>query len=210
MAADDALWAARMRALAAFAPGYFHDLKGPLNTIVLRLELLRVAPAGEAAEDKRRASVAAIEEQVRRLDRLLQTWLTHTAPVASPPVCELRGLVQDATALAAPAARKARVELTVVIPDAVVPVRAAANPLAIAVLDLLRHALQSYAEGGALTLELTTSGATARLSLRGGAFDAAATALASRIVDGVGGACALVNDALGTAVVLTFPIADGV
>jgi signal transduction histidine kinase len=199
-----------MRALAAFAPGYFHDLKGPLNTIVLRLELLRVAPAGEAADEKRRASVAAIEEQVRRLDRMLQTWLTHTAPIAAPDACDLRGLVQDATALAAPAARKARVELTVVLPDGAVPVRAARHVLAIAVLDLLRHGLQSYAEGGALTLELTTAGSTARLSLRGGAFDATATALAARIVDGVGGACALVNDPLGTAVVLTFPITDGV
>ncbi len=209
MAADDALWAARMRALAAFAPGYFHDLKGPLNTIVLRLELLRATPAGDTADEKRRASVTAIEEQVRRLDRMLHGWLIATAPLPEAG-CDLRALLQDATALAAPAARKLRVELNVVLPEAAVPVRGSATNLATAILDLLRHGLASYENGGALAIELAVHGGSARLVVRGAVFDAAATALAARIIDGAGGTCTLTNDPNGSAVQLSFPIAADV
>jgi len=196
-----------MRALAAFAPGYFHDLKGPLNTIVLRLELLRAVPGGELADDKRRASVAAIEEQVRRLDRLLLAWLMQTAPPDSTPAAgDLRDLVQGLTALAAPTARKRRVELAVSVPDEPVPARAPFAALATALLDLLRHGLESLDDGGALRVDLTPRGSSARLTLRGGGFDAAATAIAARVVSAAGGTCALASEPNGTAVVLDIPL----
>ncbi|MDX2165771.1 MAG: hypothetical protein SF182_01860 [Deltaproteobacteria bacterium] len=207
MLSDDAAWAARMRALAAFAPGYFHDLKGPLNTIVLRLELLRVVPGGEAAEEKRRASVAAIEDQVRRLDRLLQGWLLQTAPPASPADCDLRALVQDLAALATPAARKARVELALALPEEAILVRASAAGMATALLDLLRQAVTGSDPGSGLTIELLVQGGRAHLVLRGAALDAAATALAARLAAADGGSCSVRRDPDGAAVLLTLPLA---
>jgi signal transduction histidine kinase len=205
-ASDDAVWAARMRALAAFAPGYFHDLKGPLNTIVLRLELLRVVPAGDGAEEKRRASVTAIEEQVRRLDRLLQGWLLQTAPDLGRDGCDVRALLQDLTALAAPAARKARVELTLSLPNDPVPVRAAELGLATALLDLLRQAIAGSGSGHIIGLELVSHGGRAHLVLRGAALDAAATALAAGIVGADGGTCSVQRQPDGAAIMLTLPL----
>jgi len=210
MAADEALLAARMRALAAFAPGYFHDLKGPLNTIVLRLELLRAVPSGEAADEKRRASVTAIEEQVRRLDRLLQGWLAHTAPLerARRPACDLRALVQDLVALAAPSARKRHIELAAALPETAMAVRGSEAGLSVALLDLLQHALARIEAGGTLALELGTRDGHARLDLRGVALDAAALALAAGIVGADGGSCAPAGDHGSAAgVVLTLPLA---
>lgn len=205
-ASDDALWAARMRALCAFAPGYFHDLKGPLNTIVLRLELLRVVPAGDGADEKRRASVSAIEEQVRRLDRLLQGWLSQTAPDLARDGCDLRALLQDVTALAAPAARKARVELTLSVPSEPLPVRAAEVGLATALLDLLRQAIFDGGAGHVIALELAAHGGRAHLALRGAALDAAAIALTDAIVGAAGGSCSVQREPGGTAVLLTLPL----
>jgi len=95
---DDALMAARMRALATFAPDYFHDLKGPLNAIALRLEVLRSMPAGDAADQKRGTALNAMEEQVRRLDRLLHRWLTLTThSETAADACDLRVLMQEKT-----------------------------------------------------------------------------------------------------------------
>jgi C4-dicarboxylate-specific signal transduction histidine kinase len=205
-ASDDAVWAARMRALTAFAPGYFHDLKGPLNTIVLRLELLRVVPAGDGADEKRRASVAAIEEQVRRLDRLLQGWLQQTAPDSTGDGCDVRALLQDLAALAAPAARKARVELTLSVPAEAVQVRAPQLGLTAALLDLLRQAICGSGSGHVIALELVSHGGRAHVVLRGAALDAAATALAAGIVGAAGGACSVQREPDGAAVMLTLPL----
>jgi signal transduction histidine kinase len=209
MATDEALLAARMRALAAFAPGYFHDLKGPLNTIVLRLELLRAVPSGEAADEKRRASVTAIEEQVRRLDRLLQGWLAYTAPIErARPACDLRALMQDLVALAAPSARKRHIELAAALPETALAVRGAEAALSVALLDLLQHALARIEAGSTLALELGTRDGQARLELRGVALDAAALALAAGIVGAAGGSCAPdAGDGSAAGVVLTLPLA---
>lgn len=198
MRAAPALLAARMRALAAFAPGYFHDLKGPLNNIVLRLELLRAA----ATDERRRASAAAIEEQVRRLDQWLHAWLAQTAPVAGDEVCDLRALAQDVVALAAPAARKRQVALTATLPDAALPVRMAAEVLGVALLDLLRVALEGGGSG-ALCVALDARGAEAIVALRGVPIPAADAALAGEIVASAGGTCTLAGDG----VCLTVPLA---
>ncbi|MEO8605118.1 MAG: hypothetical protein ABI629_21300 [bacterium] len=205
MSEDEALLAARMRALAAFAPGYFHDLKGPLNTIVLRLELLRAAPA--SGEDKRRASVTAIEDQVRRLDRMLQCWLGYSAPGSDANAgVDLRLLANDVGALVAPLARKRRLELAISTPDEPLPSPLPADALSSVLLDLVRHAAVGLDAGGQLSVRLQRDGATARLSVRGGPFDAPATSLAGRVVSAAGGTCVLINDADGSAVALLLPL----
>jgi len=202
---DEALLAARMRALSAFAPGYFHDLKGPLNTIILRLELLRAAPVG-SPDDKRRASVGAIEEQVRRLDRMLQSWLDYTASAAPRDArLDLRDVVQDVVALVSPLARKQRLDLSMTLPDEPMPIAAPTDAMVTVVLDLVRQAAHGLDPGAALSVTLEREGGNARLTVRGRDLDAAETMLAARVASAAGGTCALTSDARGRGVVLHVP-----
>ena len=203
---DDALLSARMRSLAAFAPDYFHDLKGPLNTIALRLEVLRAVAAGDAGEDRRRASMTAIEEQIRRLDRMLQGWLAYTAPGdGAEAVCDLGALVRDIATVVAPRARKRQLTFTVEVPDDAVSARIVEAALTTALLDLVRHAMTGLAEGGALGLRVERQGTTACCRVTGAAFDAGSTALAARVAGGARGTC--VADQSGQAAILAFPVA---
>jgi signal transduction histidine kinase len=203
---DDALLSARMRSLATFAPDYFHDLKGPLNTIALRLEVLRAVSTGAAGEERRRASMTAIEEQIRRLDRMLHCWLAQTAPAnGGAAACDLGTLVRDIAAVVAPRARKRQLTFTVEVPEEAIIVVVEAAPLATALLDLIRHAMNTSNEGGAIGLHLERQGATACCRVSGAAFDAAATALAARVARELHGTCA--PDASGQAAVLALPLA---
>lgn len=202
---DEALLSARMRSLAMFAPDYFHDLKGPLNTIALRLEVLR-AVAGGSGDERRRASMSAIEEQIRRLDRMLHCWLAHTAPAnggAAP--CDLGSLVRDVAAVVAPRARKRQLTFTVDVPETSLSAVVTAAPLATALLDLLRHATSNLAEGGALSLRLERQGDTACCRVGGAAFDAASTALAARVAGDLQGSCVAEEDGHGA--VFALPLA---
>lgn len=203
---DDALLSARMRSLATFAPDYFHDLKGPLNAIALRLEMLRALAAGGSGDERGRAAMTAIEEQVRRLDRMLQCWLAQTAPSdGRATACDLGTLLRDIAAVVAPRARKRRLTFSVEVPDDAVGAVVATAPLTTALLDLVRHAMNDLSEGGALALRLERQGDTACCRVGGAAFDAASIALAARIARELRGSCA--PDPSGQAAILTLPLA---
>ncbi|MBX3027996.1 HAMP domain-containing histidine kinase [bacterium] len=203
---DDALLAARMRSLATFAPDYFHDLSGPLNTIALRLEMLRALAAGGTGDERFAASMTAIEEQVRRLDRMLRNWLAQTAPATGgDAACDLGALLRDLAAVVAPRARKRQLAFSLAVPDDPVRVVVATAPLATALLDLLRHAMSDVDDGGALALVLERQDGNACCRLSGAAFDAAALALAARVAGAQRGRC--VADAGGQAAILTLPLA---
>ena len=204
---QDDLLSARMRSLATFAPDYFHDLKGPLNTIALRLEVLRAVSAGAAGDDRRRASMTAIEEQIRRLDRMLQGWLTYTSPSDEPEaVCDLGSMARDIAAVVAPRARKRQLTFTVEVADDGVSAVGPQAALCTALLDLLRHAISGLKEGGVLGLRVERQGSTVSCRISGAAFDVGATALASRIADCLRGTCA--PDSTGQAAIFALPVAS--
>jgi signal transduction histidine kinase len=204
---QDALLSARMRSLATFAPDYFHDLKGPLNTIALRLEVLRAVSGGAAGDERRRASMSAIEEQIRRLDRMLQGWLTYTVPSEEPEaVCDLGSMARDIAAVVAPRARKRQLTFTVEVADDGVSAVGPQAALSTALLDLLRHAISGLSEGGVLGLRVERQGATVCCRVSGAGFDARATALAARIADRLRGTCT--PDQSGQAAILALPVAS--
>lgn len=204
---QDALLSARMRSLATFAPDYFHDLKGPLNTIALRLEVLRAVSGGAAGDERRRASMTAIEEQIRRLDRMLQGWLTYTIPSDDDDaVVDLGSMVRDIAAVVAPRARKRQLTFTVEVGDDAIQAKGAQAALSTALLDLLRHAINGLKEGGALGLSVERQGGTVCCRISGAAFDTGATALAARIADRLRGSCE--PDQTGQAAIFALPVAS--
>src|SRR6185369_1586654 len=100
-----------------FYAAFVHDLKAPLNAMVMTLELLTLSVQSgaddEASRDKQLKYVGVLNEEIRRLDRQLRTLLSHTAqPSHGRQPLDLRVLLQDLDALLVPQAKRQRVTLT--------------------------------------------------------------------------------------------------
>lgn len=195
---DELALAARMRALSAFAPAYLHDLKGPLNTIVLRVGVLR----GVADESAHRTSLSAIEEQVRRLDERLSDWMTLTA-AARAAATDLVALLRQCVALTTPAARTRQCQVRLEHLSGPLDTRADATALGTAVLDILRQAVARAHARGTILITLSQRDAQAWLSIADTHLDAAALSVASVCLAQAGGTCLLTP---GGDVEIRFPL----
>jgi hypothetical protein len=159
--------------------------EGSLNAIALRLEVSRRCPQ-VSRRPKRGTALNAMEEQVRRLDRLLHRWLTLTThSETAADACDLRVLMQEIFA------RRARGASAACRSPSKCPTmrswRASPRrPPARCCLDLVRHALTG-ASGYRLRHALERNGGSARCHIHGAAFDDAATSLALRIASGLSG-----------------------
>ena len=163
--------AIQMRGLTRFYAAFVHDLKAPLNAMVMTLELLRLGMQGGKADEAARAKqlkyVGVLNEEIRRLDRQLRTLLSHTAPSSDgPQALDLRTVVEDLDALIAPQAKRQRVTLTVRLPDQPITLVGHADRLKQAMLNIIINALEAMPDGGELAITLEAHDEVAALTLR--------------------------------------------
>jgi signal transduction histidine kinase len=162
--------AIQMRGLMRFYAAFAHDLKAPLNAMVMTLELLKmsVQSAGndEAVQAKQTKYLTVLNEEIHRLDRQLRMLLSHTAPPSDvqEPV-DLRTVLQEIEGLLAPQARRQRVTLVSTVPDTAVMVVGQKDRLKQALLNILINALEAMSEGGALTTHLEPQDGMASLTI---------------------------------------------
>jgi signal transduction histidine kinase len=164
--------AVQMRGVARFYMAFAHDLKAPLNAMVMNVELLRktLSSGGtensEIAEQQQRY-LAVLRGEIARLDRDLQTLLSAAAlPRASAETFDLRELVQTVEALLGPQAKQQRVALVVQLPEATVLFSGHRDRLKQALFNIVINALEAMPDGGQLALELHAVNGTAQLCVR--------------------------------------------
>ena len=163
--------AIQMRGVARFYAAFVHDLKAPLNAMVMTLELLKLSVQSGADDDATRAKqlkyVQVLNEEIHRLDRQLRTLLSHTAPPSEGrQSLDLRTLLQELDALLAPQAKRQRVAFAVRLPDQPVTMVGHADRLKQALLNILINALEAMPERGALTMSLEQHDGTARITVQ--------------------------------------------
>jgi signal transduction histidine kinase len=161
---SDLLDASRLRGLAYFSSTMAHDLKGPLNTMAINIELLshsveQPEDDTERTRDRQRRYVAALRQEMSRLNRCLDTFLGHLRPV--PDIhkrFDLREVLDEVEALAGPKARVQHVALQKNVPDQ--PVLCAGYPAKLkqALMNVVVNALEVMQKGGDLTLQLRIEG----------------------------------------------------
>ncbi len=187
---DDLALAARMRALSAFAPAYLHDLKGPLNTIVLRVALLRGTGGDDSTDRTVVDSLDVIDAQVQRLARLLDDWVAATvlAPAAET---DLTALLQRCIAIVAPTGRKRQCELRLDSPAAALVIGADPMILGGILLELLHEALARADARSTIVLRVEQQATHALLAIADARLDSAALCAATACVSALGGTCRL-------------------
>lgn len=155
--------AMQMRGLARLYSSFAHDLKAPLNAMVMTLELLKATvlsnqPAGTPAGDKCTRYVGNLNDEIQRVDRQLRVLLSQTGLSSpnEPQESDLRPVVTNLQSLLAPYAKHHRITLKVAVPDDPVTLAFNRDQLRQALFNVLLSSLAALPNGGELrmTMEL--------------------------------------------------------
>ncbi|HVY63042.1 MAG TPA: ATP-binding protein [Planctomycetota bacterium] len=158
--------------LGRLAGGVVHELKNPLSTIHLNLELLRDewARAWRDSDDpKERRSLKRLDvvlRETRRLDAMLKDFLRFTrADRVNPQAVELATLADEVLAFVAPECALRRIDVRREY-DATLPA-VGADPMLLkqAILNLVQNAQDAMHEGGTLTVRVARAGGEARIEV---------------------------------------------
>lgn len=153
----------RLAAINRLTGGVAHEIKNPLNSIAIRLELLRnhLQDSPEAEEE-----INIISQEITRLDRVVRTFLDFTRPVdVAATDLDLRTLIQEVLTLIEPEATRVGVRLDLNAPGQPVKVRGDADLLKQALLNVCRNALDVMPGGGELRVGLLRAGPEAVISV---------------------------------------------
>ena len=152
--------ASRLAAISRITGGVAHEIKNPLNAISLHLDLLRARLEG--AEENLTSEIDILSREVRRLDRVVKTFLDFSRPVdVRLEEVDLAALVREVTDLMTPQARLAHIDLRFDSNADVATIRGDADMLKQAVLNLVTNALDAMhatVEDGRLCLSVARAG----------------------------------------------------
>ncbi len=149
---------AKLTALSRLTGGVAHEIKNPLNSIALHLEVLRarIENRDAAAESE----IDVISTEITRLDRVVKTFLDFNRPLdLSLSEVEAGQMVEEIAALMEPEARKRGIEMTVDTGPARLILRADRDLLKQAVLNVVMNGIDAMGNGGRLRIEAKRVGA---------------------------------------------------
>jgi signal transduction histidine kinase len=143
----------RMAAIGRLTSGVGHEVKNPINAIVVHLELLK-SKLGEADGQATR-HLDVINVEIRRLDRVVQTLVDFSRPVELQlREQDLRLVVGDVLALASEELSTRNITLISRMPDEPLIANVDADLLKQAALNVIQNGAQAMAEGGRLEVVL--------------------------------------------------------
>ena len=139
----------KLAALGRLTSGMAHEVKNPLNAMVLQLELLKAKLAGQSEAVKPQLDI--LSEEIRRLDRVVKTFLDFTRPIELRPAeTDVETLVREVFTLAEPQARASQVRL-IFEPNGTLPRLVVDRDLIKqALLNLVLNGCQAMPSGGEL------------------------------------------------------------
>lgn len=151
----------RLAELGALLAGFAHEIRNPLSTIGLNLQLvLEDFKDAETTRDKRtQKRVATVEKEVRRLQKILEDFLSFArAPEPKPVPVDLNEKLQQVVEFHAPALLERGVRLRF-FPTAGLPeVAADWDHLQGALVNLVRNAGEATPSGGEVLVSTAFDG----------------------------------------------------
>lgn len=146
--------AERLSAISRITSGVAHEVKNPLNAILMHVELARMK-LGRGEYDLE-GHMETISKEILRLDRVVKTFLDFTRPLelklTEVPVDTF---VDDLVQLARPQAASRGINMTVRQESQGVEIRVDRDLMKQAVLNVVVNAIEAMPQGGELVLEST-------------------------------------------------------
>jgi signal transduction histidine kinase len=145
----------RLAAIGRLTAGVGHEVKNPINAMVVHLELLRgkLMGAGPAAFGGAQRHVDILANEMQRLDRVVQALADFSRPMdLKLREHDLRGVVGAVVELTNGEMRENGVRVMVDAPTDPLIVRVDAELIRQAVLNLLLNGMQAMPQGGTLRI----------------------------------------------------------
>ena len=143
----------RMAAIGRLTSGVGHEVKNPINAIVVHLELLK-SKIGEGNGQAAR-HLDVIDVEIRRLDRVVQTLVDFSRPVELQlREQDLRLVIRDVLALASDELETRKVTLISHMPEQPLIANVDADLLKQAALNVIQNGGQAMPDGGRLEVWL--------------------------------------------------------
>jgi signal transduction histidine kinase len=144
-------YSAKLAALGRLTSGVAHEVKNPLNAMMIHVELLKERL--EDADADVRQSLEVIGSEIRRLDRVVQGFLKFMRPqeLALKPV-DLNAMLQSVGALLEAESQSHGVRFVLELDAALPPVSADEELLRQAFINILQNAVQAMPNGGAVRI----------------------------------------------------------
>ena len=141
----------RLAAISRLTGGVAHEIKNPLNSIALHLEVLR-ARLGDQDQTVDQ-EIDVIANEITRLDRVVKTFLDFTKPVDLVLAdVEAGELAREVATLVAPEAAAQHVEIAVASEAGPFRLRADRDLLKQALLNVVGNGLEAMRNGGRLQI----------------------------------------------------------
>lgn len=148
---DEIEMSRRLSASGRVTGGVAHEVKNPINAIVLHLQLLQ-NKLNQLDPDTRR-HMDIIGNEIQRLDRVVQTLIDFMRARELRLVdVDLRRLLEDVAVLAAPDAEQHGVIIKRSLPDEPLPIKADLDFMKQALLNVVLNGIQAMPAGGDLEI----------------------------------------------------------
>jgi signal transduction histidine kinase len=148
---DEIEMSRRLSASGRLTRGVAHEVKNPINAIVLHLQLLQNKLAQQEPDTLRHMDI--IESEIHRLDRVVQTLVDFTRPRdLHLETLDLRRLLDDVAQLAAPDAEQHGVTIHRQRSSAPLLVKVDLDLMKQALLNVVINGVQAMPHGGQLTI----------------------------------------------------------
>jgi len=154
----------RMAAIGRLTSGVGHEVKNPINAIVVHLELLRTK-LGEAGAPAMR-HLEVIDAEIHRLDRVVQMLVDFSRPVELQlREQDLRSVIGDVLTLASAELSTRQVTLVGHMPQQALLANVDADLLKQAAINVIQNGAQAMPEGGRLDVVLEEDHGSALLRI---------------------------------------------
>jgi signal transduction histidine kinase len=142
----------RLSAISRITGGVAHEVKNPLNAILMHVELARMKLA--KGDNDLTPQMDIITSEIVRLDRVVKTFLDFTRPVELHPTdVSLESFVNDMAELARPLAETAKIEVVVEQQTEGVSIGVDLDLMKQAALNVIINAIEAMPNGGVLRFE---------------------------------------------------------
>lgn len=148
---DEIEMSRRLSASGRLTRGVAHEVKNPINAIVLHLQLLQNKLAHQEPDTRRHMDI--IDSEIRRLDRVVQTLVDFTRPRdLHLEELDLRRILDDVAQLAGPDAEQHGVTIQRQRAPQPLPVKVDVDLMKQAILNVVINGVQSMPKGGQLVI----------------------------------------------------------
>jgi PAS domain S-box-containing protein len=150
-------YSAKLAALGRLTSGVAHEVKNPLNAMMIHVELLKERLEDSGADV--RQSLEVIGSEIRRLDRVVQGFLKFMRPqeLTLKPV-DLNAMLQSVCALLEAESQSHGVRFVLELDAALPAVSADEELLRQAFINILQNAVQAMPSGGAARIRTRPEG----------------------------------------------------